>query len=169
MKELWKAIPEYEGKYEVSNYGRIRSKTRLDKKGTKQKGKMIQQYLDVSGYFKVKLSNGIKRNSFMVHRLVAQSFLILPYKKYEVHHIDHDKTNNKVQNLMWVTRSENINYAIEAGVIKRKLDDNDVRFIRNNYKIGDKVFGVKALSERFGVSKNQIRLIIQNKSQSNVS
>jgi hypothetical protein len=125
QEEIWKDVPGYEDMYEASTYGRVRSLDRVVlKKGNKGsmyyytiKGRILKQKLTKQGYFEVAFSNG-KRNdltSLRVNRLVAFTFLLNPDNLPEVHHIDHEKTNNRIENLKWVTKSENIKEAIRAG------------------------------------------------------
>lgn len=94
MEEIWKDIKDYEGLYQVSSFGRVKSfYTNRILKGSE----------DSWGYLQVKLyKNGIKSNKKM-HRLVAQSFIPNPENKPEVNHIDENKTNNKLSNLEWST------------------------------------------------------------------
>lgn len=102
--EIWREIPGYEGLYEVSNTGRIRSlrpKTRIaDKEG----GIMRQKY-DIKGYLRVNLHKEGKCRAELVSRKVAEAFIPNPNNYPEVGHDDDCKTNNAVENLYWTTRS----------------------------------------------------------------
>lgn len=95
--EEWKMIPGYEGLYMVSNYGRVKN-CRNDKI------RKLQTY--ENGYVYVHLRNKEISECPLVHILVAQVFLPNPKNKPEVHHIDRDRSNNCVENLMWVTKEE---------------------------------------------------------------
>ena len=109
MKEIYKDIPGYEGKYQVSNLGNIRS---LNYQNTK-KSKVLCPINHHGGYQIIHLgSNKIK----MVHTLVAEVFIENPERKKFVNHIDGNKHNNKVSNLEWVTSNENVNHAISTGL-----------------------------------------------------
>lgn len=100
MNEIWKDIDGYEGLYQVSNLGRVKS----------SKHDIILKTYSNRGYHQVQLSkNNIKSNK-TIHRLVAQAFIPNPDNKPQVNHIDEDKTNNKVSNLEWVTAKENSNH-----------------------------------------------------------
>ena len=100
MKEEWKDIKGYEGKYQVSNLGRVYS---FYKKDCLKPG-------NSNGYFYIDLcKNGVSK-SFRLHRLVALHFIPNPNNYKEVNHKDEDKTNNKVENLEWCTREYNLNY-----------------------------------------------------------
>ena len=114
MIEEWRPIPGYEGLYEVSNLGRVRSVDRYVKsKGESywlRKGKMLSPTKDKNGYLKVNLSCNGKHNIIRVHRLVTEAFLPNPDNLPEVNHKDEDKTNNRVENLEWCDHKYNMNY-----------------------------------------------------------
>jgi hypothetical protein len=97
--EIWKEIEGYEGLYQVSNEGRIRSKRRIKIQG------------DYNGYKKVRLSKKSRQLTKQVHRLVAKAFIPNPENKPFVNHKDLNRSNNNVNNLEWVTHQENVNHA----------------------------------------------------------
>ncbi len=99
--EVWKPIPNYEGFYEVSNIGRVRSLYRYKK---------ILHPSDTNGYRTVELWKGKKRKRIGVHRLVAMAFIDNPDNKPFVNHKDETRDNNSVDNLEWVTHLENCRY-----------------------------------------------------------
>ena len=96
MSEMWRDIPGYEGLYQVSNYGNVRSMNYNKKLGNIRE---LKQKLRDNGYLEVHLSKDSKRKYFLVHRLVAEAFLENPDNKPQVNHIDGDKSNNHVSNL----------------------------------------------------------------------
>lgn len=105
LPETGKPIPEYEELYEVSSYGRVSNYR-----------KIMKTYQINSGYHALKLiKNGI-RKSVLIHRLVAECFIPNPENKPEVNHIDGDKGNNRIDNLEWVTSSENKSHAYKTGL-----------------------------------------------------
>ena len=104
--EIWKDIEGFEGLYKVSNLGRIKS---LNYRCTR-KEKILKHGSDKDGYLLVNLCKEGKRKTCKDHRLVAKAFISNPENKPEVNHKDEDKTNNKVENLEWVTGKENANY-----------------------------------------------------------
>lgn len=114
MEEVWKDIQDYEGYYQVSNLGRVRSVDRIVShwRGGKQlkKGKMLKPYTDKHGYKHVTLSKDRKGKCVQVHRLVAFAFIPNPNNLKEVNHIDENPSNNCVDNLEWCTKQYNINY-----------------------------------------------------------
>ena len=108
--EEWRPIEGYEGLYEVSSYGRVRSLDRYDSRNHFIEGKLLKNKNNGNGYLLCTLSkNGIVKNKY-IHRLVAEAFIERPDCLYEVNHKDENKTNNNVTNLEWCDRKYNMNY-----------------------------------------------------------
>jgi len=99
MERQWKVIEGFDGKYEVSNYGEIKSKY--------GKGKILKSGLDTGGYYSLILSKNGKTKRHLVHRLVAQAFIPNPENKKVVDHINRIKHDNRVENLRWASQFEN--------------------------------------------------------------
>ena len=118
--EVWKDISGYEGIYQVSSFGRVRSLP-VKSKSRYYKGEILTLMTDKTGYSLVNLS----RKSYKVHRLVATTFLENPDNLPCVNHKDEDKTNNKVDNLEWCTYAYNNNY----GTRNKRISQNEGRAI----------------------------------------
>ena len=108
MIEEWRPIEGYEGLYEVSNTGRVRSVDRFYYR--LHKGKVLSPTKDRYGYLTVTLNCNGKSKTIKIHRLVAQAFLPNPDNLPQVNHKDEDKTNNNVDNLEWCTAKYNVNF-----------------------------------------------------------
>lgn len=125
--EIWIDVKGFEGLYQVSNQGRLRSLDRPVKQRNNsiqvKKGKLIAQSENNKGYPLSNMSKGNKRYSRATHRLVAEAFIPNPENKPQVNHIDGDKENNNVDNLEWVTAKENTKHAIENGLMKPCLNN----------------------------------------------
>lgn len=126
MKEFWKDIKGYEGLYQVSNLGRVKSLDRVVN-GKKLKGRFISLNVDTKKYLFVWLNNGNKKKMFRVHRLVANMFIPLIEGKEYVDHINGKRDDNRVENLRWCTHQENDNFHLS-------------RLHRSQSKIGNKFF-----------------------------
>ena len=113
MKEIWKDITGYEGLYQVSNTGKVKS---LNYRRT-GKEKIMKAYPNGKGYLKVFLCKNGKQKNCRINRLVALAFIPNPDNLPEVNHIDKDKTNNKVENLEWCTTQYNVEYSLAKAVI----------------------------------------------------
>ena len=124
--EVWKPIPNYEGFYEVSNMGKVRSVYRYRR--------ILKPMISNAGYERVDLFKNKHRKQFSVHRLVAMTFINNPDQKPFVNHKDENKTNNSVDNLEWVTHVENCHYGT-AITRRTKHTDYSKRRINNTRQI----------------------------------
>ncbi len=97
MDEIWHDVKNFEGLYQVSNFGRIRN----------IKGRTLKQQINKDGYFRVGLSFNHKRRYYFVHRLIAEVFLPNPDNKKFIVHKDHNRQNNQISNLQWINGSNN--------------------------------------------------------------
>lgn len=125
MNEIWKDIVGYEGIYEISNYGSIRTKegkiTRTDRHGDRHwKQRTIKLKQDRNGYKRTSLWIDGKHQDWLVHRLVAITFIPNPNNYPMINHIDGVTSNNYVDNLEWCTPKHNVNHAIDNGLMPYK-------------------------------------------------
>lgn len=120
-KELWRPVVGYEGSYIISNYGNIMSLPkqvyRIGRGVELKPGRLMTQFVNRGGYKFVFLFNSKTNTRFLIHRLVATAFLENKMQSETVNHIDGNKTNNHISNLEWCTRLENIQHAIDTGLI----------------------------------------------------
>lgn len=130
MEEIWKSVPGYEGYYEISNTGKVKSITRVitDVNGRQitRKEKELSQNLDNSGYYTVGLNKDGHKTRFKVHRLVALTFISNPNNLPFVNHKDENKLNNYVNNLEWCTQEYNNNYGTRVERISQTATKNSV-------------------------------------------
>lgn len=110
--ELWKPISGYEGLYEISCFGRIKS---LAKNGKKER--MLKSSSNGQGYRHVVLCKNDIKKTIDIHRLVASAFVPNPEGKIQINHIDGVKGNNFYSNIEWCTQSENITHAYKCGLM----------------------------------------------------
>lgn len=106
LNEIWKDIAGYEGMYQVSNFGRVRS---LNYRNT-GRIEIRKTFIMKNGYESVSLCKNQKYTSHYVHRLVASAFVENPNNLLEVNHINEDKLDNRAENLEWCDRSYNMAY-----------------------------------------------------------
>lgn len=106
LQEEWRPVAGYEGAYEVSNTGRVRSLARLDSAGNRRQSRELAPATS-NGYLYVNLSKDGKGTPHRIHVLVARAFIGERPPGLEVHHRDHDKQNNHVTNLEYVTPQVN--------------------------------------------------------------
>lgn len=165
MEEIWKDISGFEGLYQVSNFGRVKS---FYKHKTHAPGSVIQGSINTKGYQCVNLYKKDNKASKRVHQLVAQAFIDNPENKPQVNHIDGVKTNNRVDNLEWCTNTENSHHAFRTGLIKplkgesngrAKLTEKDVIIIRALHQEG---VDYKILTKVFPVNNATMHKIISN-------
>lgn len=110
MEEFWRDVRDYEGMYQVSNLARVKSVERTiirgDGKPLYVKEKILRQTPNKGGYLQVNLyKNGAQENK-KVHQLVAEAFIENPHCYDTVHHINHDKSDNRIENLQWISKHE---------------------------------------------------------------
>lgn len=157
MTEIWKDIPSYEGKYQASTFGRIRSiRPAINLAGRPRKGEVIKPYLGKrTKRYSVKFSTVFAVHK-SVHRLVALTFIPNPANKPEVNHIDGDKLNNAIENLEWVTKSENIKHAFRLGLKQQYGGSNPSARIILETNTGIYYETIKEAAIAFGLSYQQL-------------
>lgn len=129
--EVWKDIIGYEGKYQISNYGRVKSLERLVWNRFQyviKKERILKKRYNAKGYVTVLLYLNNKSCSYSVHRLVARHFIANPELKEQVNHINGCKDDNRASNLEWVTGSENQKHAFQLGLYDRRIKEQKVKF-----------------------------------------
>lgn len=158
MDEVWKDIPGYEGLYQVSNFGNVKSEPRASTKGG-----LLKPHIDRKGYIVFILCKDGKIKCHKAHRLVAKAFIQNPFGFPEVNHKDEQKANNCVDNLEWCSGKYNANYGSRTEKIKKKLlytryspvfqcdlNGNSIRFFES---ITEAALAVKDISAVSTISK----------------
>lgn len=131
MIEIFKDIKGYEGQYQISNFGRVKSLERYDRLNRFIKEKFLVPRKHNNGYLRVCLSHSVDK---YIHRLVAEAFIPNPENKLEVNHIDGNKLNNNISNLEWCTRSENNKHAFKIG-LRTSEEMSRISRMRKNKKV----------------------------------
>lgn len=173
--ELWLNCVEFPDNYEVSNEGRIRSKTRKvfhPKSGEiSLKSKIMKLQLHRTGYYRVRFCVNGKKYTRSVHRLVAMAFIPNSDENSEVNHIDGNKTNNFVDNLEWVDHSENMQHAVDTLLLKNPCGVNarNSKYVTSVYKTNGEyvcdTFGNTELIA-LGFDPRNVHAIIKGKQKS---
>lgn len=172
--EEWRAIPGYEGYYEVSNLGNVRSLDRVlvYKNGvaTRTKGRLLKQERDVDGYLRVTLSRNYKSHRRKVHKFVALAFLGPPLNELQqINHKNSQRDDNRVDNIEWATPQQNGRHAVEIGLrsgtanprMAKKLTADIARCIVRDYVAGGG--SISKISSLYNVEKTTARRIIRGK------
>lgn len=171
---MWSEIRGYDGFYEVSGKGKVRSwRLRNGRSSNKTESpRLLKSFLDKDGYRKYGLSKDGKTKQYRACRLVAIAFIPNPENKPQVNHIDGVKDNDSVENLEWSTAKENVNHSIDTGLRTHdhmmgaenhmsKLSTDDILDIKNAYRLG--CFTHQEISDAYNVSRQHISSIISGK------
>jgi hypothetical protein len=185
-EEIWLPVaePRFNNYYEISNKGNVKSLAKYIENsgnfsgGYHKKIKDKKHFIDHSGYCITKLCIDGKCLNRKIHRLVAEAFIPNPEGKEQVNHIDGNKENNSVENLEWVTRSENIKHAFSTGLMTNdhlkgsnnklsKVDEATVIEIRHLYD-NKLVRFTDILNAYPQVSKSMLQDIIKRRTWKNI-
>ena len=165
MKEIWKPVVGYEGFYEVSNIGKVRSLARIvecnDGRKRKLKTRTLRQSCAPSGYYMVTLHKNGKQKSGLVHRLVCEAFIPKPLGKDEVNHKDENSKNNNATNLEWVTAKENNNYGTRQERARKAIVEAQGRAVRQLSRDGELVAEYESLSAACNATGTHVPNIIK--------
>ena len=146
MNEVWKAVKGYEGLYEISNTGKVKSLI---------KERLLKPWEHKKGYLVVKLTKDKSHKEFKIHRLVAQAFIPNIDNKEQVNHIDGNKHNNYVENLEWCNDAENRMHAYKNGL--RKMEELiEVEMVSIDGNFIDKFPSISEASRRTGINIGNI-------------
>jgi HNH endonuclease/NUMOD4 motif len=150
-----KTIPGFEGLYSVTKNGVVYS---LPRKGRKLK---ILKAVDnmKAGYLRVKLSGNCKPKLYYIHQLVAMAYIPNPGNKPMVNHIDGVKTNNRLENLEWVTAQENHDHAFELGLYpEQKIRSSQKKEV---YDLVQQGVPIRVVAERYGMKRGGVRSLVR--------
>ena len=153
MEEIWKDIEGYEGRYQVSNLGRVKRVTT---------GRILKGGKNTCGYLKVQLYKNGSKSDKTIHRLVAQAFIPNPENKLEINHIDEYKTNNVVSNIEWATRKENINHGTRNERVSKTMS---ISIIATNLKTGEyrEFYGTRECARQLGLHNQGITHVLKGR------
>ncbi len=177
MTEQWKPVVGYEGFYEVSSVGRVRSVYRRVpfSKGFRSVPSKILTPANSNGYLVVTLNASAinKRQLEAIHRMVAAAFICpKPSSAHQVNHIDGNKHNNCADNLEWTTPLQNIRHNVRRGTApkgdthgSRKLSSSDAENIRSRAKSGE---SGASLAREFGITKGAVYHIVNGRTWKHV-
>lgn len=158
MREVWKDIEGYEGYYQVSSFGNVKSLQRLRyNSNAVLSERLLKATLNSDKYYCVKLYKNGKKTSYKVHELVANAFVIGKKEKLQINHIDGVKTNNFHLNLEWVTPKENAQHAFENRLNKTKkyfVDNEVLRYLKG------KGFTNKQIGNLYNCSRSVIKYYV---------
>lgn len=154
--EEWKPIPGYEGLYEVSNLGNVRSLRGWNGRKYIERTRLLKKTMTTTGYYKVELIKEKKKKSLRVHRLVAMAFIPNENGKPYINHIDCNPLNNKVENLEWCTQKENVHHALRLDRIHNYFGEAE----RFKELYCEKKCSLQEIAEMYGISITTVRRVL---------
>lgn len=157
-KEVWKDVKGYEGEYQVSSLGRVKSFVRYPE------GVILVNQVMPNGYVRV----GLRGKAKYIHRLVAEAFIPNPSNKPQVNHIDEDKENNTLSNLEWTTVKDNLNHGARNKKMAATLSRVNSRRVRSICELTGQVAEYGSIKEAsyYGFSRGSISLCCNGKRRS---
>lgn len=167
MEEIWKSVPGFEGRYEVSSHGRFKALSReikyKDGRVGHLKEKLVKGSLMNTGYITISFDTNVRR---LAHQVVAEAFFGIPEYRMTVNHKDGNKTNNHIDNLEWATYRENNIHARQTKLNKQhgercnltKYTDQFIDAVRNVYAAYQPSY--EDLGKMFGLTGCHARQIV---------
>lgn len=156
--EIWKEIDGFDGRYKISDNGRVMSFTRNKTDGIEKQQFIYKGYLFVS----LQKKNGKSRN-YLVHRLVAQAFIENQFHYPQVNHKDENKLNNNVENLEWCTNEYNSNY----GSRNKRVSEGNKRYEKRCHKVEriypkkEVFYSLREAEKKTGISRFRITVALK--------
>lgn len=184
-EEIWKDVVGYEGIYQISNLGRVKSLDRVEEVHRldidkiirrPRRGRILKQKLNQAGYFVLHFrnTNGNGESWPQLHRLLGIAFLPNPENKPTINHKDGVKTNNSLDNLEWATMSENTQHAYDMGLAKSRIKDYSKSGEENHnakltYDLADKIREDRAsgmvltsIAEKYNLGTSTVHRVCTN-------
>ena len=166
LNEEFRDVPNYEGLYQISNYGRVKTLQREVKNTNYSyrivKEKILRESQCVNYYYYVILYKNQIPRPFRIHRLVAEVFISNPNKLPQVNHKDENKTNNRVDNLEWCSHKYNMNYGTSIKRTSEKHKKKVVQYNKQN-EIVEEYNSLKEAEIKIGIDSSSIMRCCQGK------